>query len=165
VIEIRQAAPGESGAVAAILYEVAAWLESAGTPMWVGDELTVERIEHDVHSGAVYVAVLDETLVGTIRFQLDDREFWPDLPDEHQSAFVHRLAVKRAYAKRGVSRALLAWSAEHARALGRRYLRLDCDAERQPLRRLYEEFGFRYHSSRQVGPHFVARYELLLTPS
>jgi len=162
-IEVRQAALGEAGAVAAILHEVSAWLESAGTPMWVGNELAADEIERDVRSGAVYVASLDDAIVGTIRFQLDDREFWPDLPDDHQSAFVHRLAVRRAYAGRGVSTALLEWSATYARHLGRRYLRLDCDAERHALRRLYEAFGFQYHSSRQVGPYFVARYELPLT--
>lgn len=163
MIEVRQAAPGEAGAVAAILHEVSAWLEAAGTPMWVGNELAADQIERDVESGAVFVAQLDDAIIGTIRFQLDDREFWPDLSDDHQSAFVHRLAVRRAYAGRGVSRALLEWSAMHARQLGRRYLRLDCDAERHSLRRLYETFGFRYHSSRLVGPYYVARYELPLT--
>ena len=42
------------------------------------------------------------------------------------------------------------------------YLRLDCDNERSRLRALYERFGFRLHSVRQVGAYFVARYELPL---
>ena len=47
--------------------------------------------------------------------------------------------------------------------LERRYLRLDCDASRPKLRRLYEELGFEFHSFRQVGAYYVARYEYPLT--
>jgi GNAT superfamily N-acetyltransferase len=73
---------------------------------------------------------------------------------------VHRLAVRRANAGQGISIALLQWAVEHARSLGKRYLRLDCDADRPRLRALYEGFGFRLHSYRQVGAYYVSRYEL-----
>jgi GNAT superfamily N-acetyltransferase len=85
--------------------------------------------------------------------------FWPDL-DAADSAFVHRLAVRRAFAGQGISTALLEWAVDHARTLGKRYLRLDCDADRSRLRALYERFGFRLHSYRQVGSYYVSRYEL-----
>ncbi|HEY9735297.1 MAG TPA: GNAT family N-acetyltransferase, partial [Trichocoleus sp.] len=55
--------------------------------------------------------------------------------------------------------ALMQWAVEHSRELGKRYLRLDCAADRSRLRQLYEKFGFRHHSDRQVGPYYVARYE------
>jgi hypothetical protein len=41
-------------------------------------------------------------------------------------------------------------------------LRLDCEASRPRLRAVYEGFGFRHHSDRQVGPYFVSRYEYAL---
>jgi GNAT superfamily N-acetyltransferase len=93
-----------------------------------------------------------------IRFQLEDRLFWPDIP-QTESAFVHRLAVRRRYKGRGVSTALLQWAVERARAVGKRHLRLDCDESRPKLRALYEGFGFQLHSFRQVGSYYVARYE------
>jgi GNAT superfamily N-acetyltransferase len=162
MIEVRQAQPLDSAAVFEILHEVSAWLDAGGMPMWVRDELARETIEADVRSGACYVAAVDGVVAGTIKFQLTDTEFWPDLPAAHGSAFVHRLAVRRAFAKQGVSTALLAWAADRARSLGRTGLRLDCDAHRPGLRALYERFGFRLHSYRQVGPYYVARYELPL---
>ncbi len=162
MIEVRQATLPDVGAVSAVLTEVARWLESSGMPMWMTDELAHDTIEAEVRRGLFHVATIDGAIVGTLRFQLEDREFWPDLPADHTSAFVHRLAVRRAFAGRGVSAALLAWSVGHARALGRTHLRLDCDVERHALRQLYERFGFRYHSQRLVGPYFVARYELPL---
>ena len=144
VIEIRRAAAADANAVAAILHEVEAWLAATGRPMWATDELLVEQIVADVNAGAFHVAIVDGVLAGTIKFQREDTLFWPDLPEGHDSAFVHRLAVRRAFAERGVSTALLDWSVAHARALGCSDLRLDCDADRLPLRRLYERFGFRY---------------------
>ncbi|MBN4002175.1 hypothetical protein [Nostoc sp. LPT] len=59
---------------------------------------------------------------------------------------------------------LLAWVVEHAQTLSKRYLRLDYDDSRPPLRAVYEGFGFRYHSDRQVGAYFVSRYEYQIPP-
>lgn len=159
-IRIRQATPEDAPAVAAILTEAAKWVEQLdGTTMWVEDELVESRIGSEVDAGLFHVAECGGEMAGTLKFQLDDQLFWPDLaPDD--SAFIHRLAVRRNHAGRGVSTALLEWAADHARSLGRRYLRLDCDAERARLRRVYERFGFRFHSFRQVGSYYVARYEL-----
>jgi GNAT superfamily N-acetyltransferase len=157
--EVRPAGPEDTDEVSAILTEAAAWLTSRGTPMWRADELRPERIAHDVRSGTFHVAVVDGRAVGTIKFELSDTLFWPDLPHD-DSAFVHRLAVRRSAAGQGVSTALLAWAATRAADLGRRFVRLDCEASRTPLRAFYERFGFRHHSNRQVGPYFVARYEL-----
>ena len=63
-----------------------------------------------------------------------------------------------------MSTALLEWAVREARRLGRRALRLDCEASRASLRAVYERFGFRYHSDRHVGPYHVARYEYPLPP-
>jgi GNAT superfamily N-acetyltransferase len=126
--------------------------------MWKGDELSSVRIADDVANGLFYVAECDGEIAGTIKFQLEDTLFWPDV-SQAESAFVHRLAVPRRLAGGVVSSAMLRWAVEHARALGRRYLRLDCEASRARLRKVYEEFGFRHHSDRHVGPYFVSRYE------
>jgi len=117
-------------------------------------------VEADRVAQAV-VAEDDGRIVGAIRFQLEDQLFWPDL-DGRDSAFVHRLAVRRTHAGRGVSTELLQWAVDRARSLGKRCLRLDCDADRTRLRALYERFGFRLHSYRQVGAYYVSRYELPL---
>ena len=76
-----------------------------------------------------------------------------------ESAFVHRFAVRRQHAGGKVSTVLLQWALSRTAALGRQYLRLDCEAARPKLRRVYERFGFQYHSDRQVGPHLLARWE------
>ena len=158
-ISIRQAAPEDVAAVDSMIREAAAWVDALGVVMWEGDELDADRIRAEVTAGMFYLAVLDGAVAGVIRFQLDDPLFWPDRP-EGEAAFVHRLVVSRAFKGRGVARALLEWARGHARTHGRGLLRLDCDANRPKLRALYELCGFRLHSYRQVGPYYVARYEM-----
>jgi Acetyltransferase (GNAT) family len=157
-LSIRQAAPQDIDVVSDILREAAAWLEQSGMPLWRQDELDPNNISAEVRSGLFFLAECDGELAGTIKYQLEDKLFWPDVPQD-DSAFVHRLAIKRRFAGGEVSSALLLWAIGRTHALGRRYLRLDCPAWRPRLRGIYERIGFRFHSNRQVGPYYVARYE------
>jgi GNAT superfamily N-acetyltransferase len=157
-ITIRGAQDDDTAAVSRILTDAAEWLRARGMPMWRADELAAERIANDVAQGLFFIAEARGEVAGTVKFQLEDTLFWPDLPGG-EAAYVHRLAVGRAFAGGQVSARLLQWAAERARNLGRRFLRLDCEASRPRLRAVYERQGFRHHSDREVGPYFVARYE------
>ncbi len=159
---IRQATARDTDSVVAILREAARWVEESGRVMWRDSELVPARLAADVEAGLIYLAECGGEAAGTVKFQLDDALFWPDVP-AGESAFVHRLAVRLRFAGTGVSRALLDWAVARARFLGRRWLRLDCEASRPRLRAFYEEFGFRHHSDREVGPYFVSRYEMEIT--
>ncbi len=158
-ITVRQATPQEVELVAEILNEAAGWLEERGIPLWPREEISATRIAGAVVVGEFLLAEKDGETAGTIKFQLEDPEIWPDVP-VGESAFIHRLAVRRRFAGQGVSTALLKWSVECAASLKKRYLRMDCVADRPRLRAIYERFGFQFHSERQIGPHLVARYEL-----
>ncbi len=155
---IRQAERADVESVSEILTEAAAWLQELGDQLWTLDELLPEQILDDVCEGLYFLAERDGLAVGTLRYQLEDELYWPDVPPD-ESAFVHRVAVRRQYAGGKISTELLQWAVARTAALGRQYLRLDCEAARPKLREVYERFGFRYHSDRQVGPHYVARYE------
>jgi GNAT superfamily N-acetyltransferase len=157
-VSIRQAKPEDAPTVSSILTEAARWLEESGMTMWRDGELTASSVAGDVAAGLFYLASADLEPAGTIKFQLEDKLFWPDIPQE-DSAFIHRLAVRRKFSGGEISTAMLRWAVERARALERRHLRLDCEASRARLRAVYESFGFRHHSDRQVGPYFVSRYE------
>jgi GNAT superfamily N-acetyltransferase len=160
---IRQAGAADVPTIEALLREAARWVDALGVVMWEEGELAPERLAQETAGGLFFLAEIDGVAAGVIRFQLEDQLFWPDRPNG-EAAFVHRLAVSRRFKGQGVSSALLQWAADHARRLGREYLRLDCDASRPKLRALYEAFGFRFHSFRQVGPYYVARYEYRVRP-
>ena len=157
---VRHATRSDAAVVDDILNEASRWADAhSGVVMWDEGELAPAHIASEVQRGMFFLAEVEGEAAGVIRFQLEDLLFWPDLAEPAESAFIHRLAVRRRFAGRGVSTALLEWAVTHARSLNKRYLRLDCDDDRVRLKALYETFGFRLHSHRQVGPYYVARYE------
>ena len=158
-IDVTVAAPEDTAAIQQMLAEAAEWVDALGVVMWAEDERNPAATATEVAAGQFAIATIDGDPAGAIRFQTEDLLFWPDIAQE-RSAFVHRLVVSRRYKGRGVATALLGWAADRARRMGKTHLRLDCDANRPKLRALYERFGFRFHSYRQVGPHHVSRYEL-----
>jgi GNAT superfamily N-acetyltransferase len=161
-ITVRQARAADAATIQNMLEEAAGWVDAMGVIMWDEGELAPDRVDGEVAAGQFFIADVDGEAAGAVLFQLEDQLFWPDLTRD-DSAFIHRLVVRRRYRGRGVSTALMQWAASRARELGKRYLRLDCDANRPKLRTLYERFGFQFHSFRQVGPYYVARYEYPLS--
>ena len=161
-LHIRPAIAADTAAIEQMLREAAEWVDALGVVMWEANELEAERIASEVAAGQFVIADVGGEAAGALRFQTEDLLFWPDIP-QADSAFVHRLVVRRPFKGQGVSTALLQSAVDCARGLGKRHLRLDCDASRPKLRALYERFGFRLHSFRQVGPYYVARYEYELS--
>jgi GNAT superfamily N-acetyltransferase len=157
-ITVRQAHAADAPVMQDMLEEAARWVNALGVVMWDEGELAPGPFEREVAAGQFFIAEVDGDPAGIVRFQLDDRLFWPDLTTD-DSAFIHRLVVRRRYKGLGVSTALMEWAVSRARTIGKRYLRLDTDASRPKLRELYERFGFEFHSFRQVGAYYVARYQ------
>jgi GNAT superfamily N-acetyltransferase len=163
-MHIEQALPADAETVAAVLNEAAQWLAANGRPLWAAADISLERVSRGIETGLFFIARDDgnaDQAAGVMRLDLEDPYFWPEI-EPGSSAFVHKLAVRRRWAGRGVSSALLGFARERARSLGRRQLRLDCVADRAPLRALYERFGFSLHSEIRKGEVLFARYELPL---
>jgi len=161
-IEMRPASVLEAEVARSIMFDVAEWQKSLGQPMWADDVIGLPRILEAIARAELFLAFRGEDAVGRVYFQNEDQVFWPDLP-KGEAAFVHKLAVKRSAGGQGISAQIMDWAKDEARRRGRRYLRLDCRAERKGLCDLYESMGFRRHSERQVDPYYVVRYEFALT--
>ncbi len=159
-IEIVQANPNQVAEVSDILQEVAVWLENKGLKMWEANELAPEKVENQVKAGMFWLAKIDNEIAGCVRFQTEDSEYWDDVPHT-DSAFVHRVAVKRNFAGKGVAIAMLDWAKLNAKSLNKTYLRLDCD-QREQLIKFYESQGFKFHSEKKRTPYTVNRYEFKL---
>jgi GNAT superfamily N-acetyltransferase len=158
-MKIEAATSADAPMIVSVLQEASGWLAGNGKALWSAIEISKERILCDASKGLYHVARHDEELAGVMKFELEDAYFWPEVPPG-TSAFVHKLAIRRAWAKKGVSTDLLAYARIYARHLGRDNLRLDCVADRQGLRSLYEAFGFVLHDIVRIGNSSYARYEL-----
>jgi ribosomal protein S18 acetylase RimI-like enzyme len=127
--------------------------------LWRAAHVSLEAVTPDVADGMYFIAWVNGEAAGVVRLQMEDEEFWPDTtPGE--ALYLHRLAVRRRYAGGELARAMLAWIVERARERKRKYVRLDCAADRPALRGVYERFGFRLYDERDMGTFVVARYQL-----
>lgn len=157
-ILVRQAGLEDRKIVSDILSEAALWFKQQNMTLWREEELSVRVISPDIELGLFYIAFYEDSAAGVVKYQTEDLVFWSDIPHQ-DSAFIHRLAVRRSFAGGSISKVLIKWAINRSRQLGKRYLRLDCDAEGSALRLVHEKFGFRHHSNIQVGSYFIARYE------
>jgi ribosomal protein S18 acetylase RimI-like enzyme len=161
-IRMCQARPEQLASVMELLTEISAWLAEQGIAQWPsppGPE--VDRLmEREIAAGEVYLAKIEtgDSFVGLLRFEWHDPHLWPADPDG--GGYVHSLGVRPDYHGKGLGAAMLRWAAEHARARGRRYLRLDCVASNRSLRRFYEELGFRFRGVASHGGYTGALFEL-----
>lgn len=159
ILQLRSGTADDVESISAVLIEAAEWLNASGRSLWDVKDLSPDKLIDDVRSGSYLVGAVNGRVVGTIRFQLSDPIFWPDVSDG-EAAYVHKLAVARTLQKSGLSLELLRFAAQRASEIGRPLLRLDCVADRTRLRYFYEQAGFYHHSDRQCGPYFVARYQM-----
>jgi GNAT superfamily N-acetyltransferase len=128
--------------VSSILSEATAWLrEHTGHPMWEAHEVTVAGLLEEYRPEDVHLAWDGGEAVATFILMPRDEVFWPEVP-RGEAAFLHKLAVRRAWAGREVPARIVAWAKDEALARGARFIRLDCDAERPKLCEIYEGLGF-----------------------
>jgi len=160
-IEMVKAMPADVHRASAIMNEAAGWLSGMGETLWFPEELTPERLMPSIEVGELHLILMNGKAVGTVIFQLSDRLYWPDMP-EGDAAYIHKIILMRSLAGRGISRHIIEWARNKAKGLGMSYLRLDTEAARPKLCALYESAGFARHSERQVGRHYVVRYEMRL---
>jgi predicted GNAT family N-acyltransferase len=159
-VRIEMAKHDETDAVLSILDEAAKWLDAKGATLWTAHQLNREEIAVQIENGMYWLAKVDGEIAGCFRYQNEDMNYWDDVPHA-DSAFVHKVAVKREFAGGEVSRSMLDFAKQKATSEGKKFLRLDC-AKREKLCRFYESHGFVFHSEKIREPYLVVRYEFSL---
>jgi GNAT superfamily N-acetyltransferase len=157
-ISVCQATLDDLSTVSEILSEAAGWLDRQNMSLWQPEHISRSVVRQDIDLGLFYIAFCENIAAGVVKFQTEDLEYWPDII-QADSAFLHRLAVRRSFSGGTVSTQIFQWAIDRTKDLGKHFLRLDCVADRPRLRLVYDNFGFKHHSDRQVGSYFVARYE------
>ncbi len=155
---IRRATRDDAPAMSAIFIENVRWLKACNMQLWSEEMFTIPKVEQDIDLYEYYVADRDGGVIATFRLQFADPDNWPDV-SPNESIFLHRLAVRRAFAGDGIAQEMLLHAKQRTQGSHRRFLRLDCAAERPKLRAIYENAGFVWRDDRTVGPHLLSRYE------
>lgn len=148
-MEIRPANIGDLLTVQSILAEASAWLASRGIEQWPESGFPEEQTARRIRQGSVYLAFAAGEPVATITLDAwADPEFW-DTPDD--AGYVHRLAVRRSWAGRGIGKALLDWAGQRVAESGGQWLRLDCMRDNKPLHDYYRHLGFEHVRDVELG--------------
>jgi len=78
-IAVRQALLQDVQVVSDILGEAARWLDQKGAGLWKAGELSPANIASEIDASLFFLAECDGEAAGTVRFQLEDGIFWPDV--------------------------------------------------------------------------------------
>jgi GNAT superfamily N-acetyltransferase len=155
MLSIRKA---DTEAALDIMRKAAEWLVEKGMPLWDPKKFADGKILESVREEDLYTAYIDNKPVASLILQWSDPVFWPD--SHGDSGFIHKLSVKRDCAGLGVPNKFVAWAKEEVRKRNRRFLRLDCAADRAKLCKVYEDMGFIKVDRRVVGMFDCAFYEI-----
>ncbi|MBW3538092.1 GNAT family N-acetyltransferase [Candidatus Parcubacteria bacterium] len=161
-LELVLASELDLGVVQAILSESGRWMrEARGVldqwPERFPDWLVLEAIR----AREMFLVYRDNECIGTVRIQESDEAVWG--PDDRQALYVHSLAVRRSLKGQGLGQAILDEVQKEAARRSKRFLRLDCIATNESLRRFYERCGFVYRrnimQTNAHGPRESRLYE------
>lgn len=174
-ITIKQAQDSDIPVLESILLDTINWLNEINQPLWDENEVSWDRLSGKPRSGDhyisgnykisdFYIAYIDDTPSGCMALIDHDPFFWPDVA-KGESLFIHKLAVTNAARKSGVSHALMDCAKKQGTARGLKTIRLDTDASRPKTRTFYEQQGFSFIRTKQMGPFDVAFYIYTLPES
>jgi hypothetical protein len=145
-----------------ILQEAASWLRNSGQEMWNIEQLSTSHILKSYSLNEMYLAYTDGSSASAIVLQEEDVMFWPN--ERNNSLFIHKLSIRRKFAKTGLSEKMISWAKSQALDRQKKYLRLDCAADREKLCMFYEKQGFcKVNEKLVLGKYPTAFYELELS--
>jgi predicted N-acetyltransferase YhbS len=156
-VNVRRARREDADTVAALLDEATAWVNELGFSQWPlpfpRDELAAA-----IDRGEVYVVEAEDgDAVATVTMLHDDPMYWGDRPPD--AFYVHKLAVRRDQAGRGIGAAVVEWANAEAAEAGRDFLRVDCLGDNPGIRDYYEGLGFQHRGDLVLGGRNMSLYE------
>ena len=108
-------------------------------------------------AGQLFVVELDGAVAAVFVLQREDRRFWGERQDD--ALYLHKLAVRRSFAGRGLGAQVVEWALARTRAEARTYLRLDCLRGNPEIRAYYEALGFEERGEVDTGAFVCSLYE------
>jgi GNAT superfamily N-acetyltransferase len=158
--DLSLAVPEDAPAVAEVIQEAARWITTWRAQLWDPELVGIPFVAPIIARGQMLTARAGVEIAAVLILLPEDPHFWPDRPPG-EAIYLHKLAVRRAYAGMGLPQLLMDYAEGLARAHGRLLMRLDCDT---PLAPFYERLGFHRVDEIDVrhpeaGPMRVARME------
>ena len=156
-MNVRRAQQEDALTVAGLLDEATVWVNALGFSQWPLP-FPRDQLAAAIDRGEVYVVESEDgDGVATVSMLPDDPEYWGDQPPD--AFYVHKLAVRRDQAGRGIGAAIVEWANAEAAEAGREFLRLDCLADNPGIRDYYEDLGFEHRGDLVLDGQKMSLYE------
>jgi GNAT superfamily N-acetyltransferase len=155
-VNVRRAHHEDAVTVAALLDEASAWVDDLGFSQWPLP-FPRDQIAAAIDRREVYVVEAEDGEAVATVWMLPDDPYWGDRPPD--AFYVHKLAVRRDRAGRGIGAAIVEWANAEAAEAGREFLRLDCLGDNPGIRTYYEDLGFQHHDDIVAGGRKLSLYE------
>ncbi len=163
-LTMRRATPCEADGVLSILQDGIAAIAELGIEQWQHGYPNMKAVQADIAAGHSWVCEDTATgeLLGTLALSFDyeadydaPTEKWltPESPEAPAYAVIHRTAVARTAARRGVMSFLFRGAEDEARRAGRKSLRIDTHPGNVRMRALCEKMGFTPCGEHELTPH------------
>lgn len=141
---IKQADENDIIAIEGILIDALIWMKKNKLQnQWNEDNIKWNYLSKDYKINDFYIDYQNGVPAACVAITDLDLKYWTEIP-KGKSMFIHKLAVKREFAGKGISKELITFAKNISLKKDIDSLRLDCNLQRNKLRMLYENEGFIY---------------------
>lgn len=139
---IKQADEHDIPIIEEILLDAVNWMSESGLQnQWNESNVKWANLSKSFNIRNFYIAYQNGIPTACMALTDYDPTYWPDIP-KGQSLYLHKLAVKRAFAGKGGSIELINFAKNVAQNNCINTIRLNCNQHRNRLRAIYEKEGF-----------------------
>ena len=143
-VEIRVVGPEHAASALMILREASRWLAGRGLRTWSEGDLRRADLPGQSARGCLILGFSSTGPAACMLLQCSDSHYWPRAR-QGSALYLHKLAVRRAYAGCGWGVRMVSWAKAETQRRGIRRLRLDTLAD-SPLAGFYAAQGFHFIS-------------------
>ncbi|WP_239616712.1 GNAT family N-acetyltransferase [Cohnella mopanensis] len=162
---ITRAEPEDTQEIMRLLVNTAEWLLSKGSNQW--NALLRGEDSHNtpesINKGEVYIFRQDPKIVGMVILLQQpnawDLDLWGERTKDNSAIYLHRLAINRKFAGKGVGKNIMNWVDTEAPKLGKRVIRLDCLANNEVLNGFYRSLGYEFVGKASNSSGEFSKYE------
>ena len=155
---IKQADENDILTIEEILLDAVMWMKKSKMQnQWNEDSIKWDSLSSDYQINNFYIDYQNGIPAACVAITDLDQKYWPEIP-QGKSLYIHKLAVKRAFSGKGISKELINYVKTLLLKNAVDSLRLDCNLQRNKLRMLYESEGFMYVGKKNS----VNNYEMAL---
>jgi GNAT superfamily N-acetyltransferase len=141
---IKQANENDILTIEGILLDAVIWMKKSKLQnQWNEDSIKWDSLSKNYQINDFYINYQNRVPAACIAITDLDTKYWPKI-SQGKSLYIHKLAVKREFAGKGISKELINFAKNLSLKSDINSLRLDCNFQRNKLRMLYENEGFIY---------------------